>query len=194
MQDFILEIDNFLDSKECDFYLELFKSLDEKGFVQRRSEIDGQTGIHKDHHMIDDHNVGLQNMVIMKLTNGDNIFLNKFWKIAYPAYNEEYSILKDTAAHGIYHLKIQRTSPGQGYHVWHHEDGSRKYIDRLLTFICYLEDVEEGGETEFLYLKKRIKPKAGKLILFPGSFTHTHRGLQPISGDKHVITGWIEYS
>ena len=89
MQDFILEIDNFLDSKECDFYLELFKSLDEKGFVQRRSEIDVQTGIHKDHHMIDDHNVGLQNMVIMKLTNGDNIFLNKFWKIAYPAYNEE---------------------------------------------------------------------------------------------------------
>ena len=67
MQDFILEIDNFLDANECDFYLELFKSLNEKGFVQRRSDIDGQTGIHKDHHMIDDHNVGLQNMVIMKL-------------------------------------------------------------------------------------------------------------------------------
>ena len=51
----------------------------------------------------------------------------------------------------------------------------------------------EKGETEFLYYPTRIKPEEGKFILFPGSFTHTHRGNQPLSGDKYILTGWVEY-
>lgn len=49
------------------------------------------------------------------------------------------------------------------------------------------------GETEFLYYPRRIKPKQGTLIVFPGAFTHAHRGNPPLSGDKYIITGWIEF-
>jgi hypothetical protein len=58
--------------------------------------------------------------------------------------------------------------------------------------ILYLNDVDEGGETEFLYQSIRIKPKKGTLILCPGSFTHTHRGNPPLSGEKYIVTTWIE--
>ena len=54
-----------------------------------------------------------------------------------------------------------------------------------------MNDVEEGGETEFLYQSFRVKPKAGTLILFPSFFTHTHRGNPPLKGVKYLATGWI---
>jgi hypothetical protein len=58
--------------------------------------------------------------------------------------------------------------------------------------MLYLNDVEEGGETEFLYLKKRIKPQQNRLLIWPAGFTHTHRGNPPLSNNKYIITGWVE--
>jgi hypothetical protein len=59
--------------------------------------------------------------------------------------------------------------------------------------MLYLNDVEEGGETEFLYQSMRISPKQGTLVLFPAAFTHTHRGNPPLKGDKYFITSWIQF-
>jgi predicted 2-oxoglutarate/Fe(II)-dependent dioxygenase YbiX len=85
---------------------------------------------------------------------------------------------------------FQTTKEYDGYHKWH-SDGMR---DRIMTFILYLNDIEEGGETEFLYQKKRIKPKAGTLVIFPASYTHTHRGNPVLSNqEKHIITGFFNY-
>ena len=83
---------------------------------------------------------------------------------------------------------------GEGYHAWHCEDDSRDNATRILTFILYLNDVNEGGETEFLYYPKRIKAEAGKLILWPAGFTHTHRGNPPLSNTKYILTGWVEFA
>jgi hypothetical protein len=63
----------------------------------------------------------------------------------------------------------------------------------MMQAILYLNDVEEGGETEFLYFSKRVKPKQGTLLLFPASFTHTHRGNPPLSGTKYIMNTWLEY-
>jgi hypothetical protein len=56
-----------------------------------------------------------------------------------------------------------------------------------------LNTVKEGGETEFLYYKKRINPIEGRLVIWPAGFTHTHRGNPPLSNDKYIITGWLEF-
>ena len=55
----------------------------------------------------------------------------------------------------------------------------------------YLNTVEEGGETEFLYINKRIKAQQGRLIIFPAGFTHTHRGNPPIGQDKYIVSTWV---
>jgi len=89
-------------------------------------------------------------------------------------------------------LKIQKTLPTQGYHVWHVEHG--KGFDnqkRALVFTIYLNDVEEGGETEFLHFSKRIKPKTGRVVIWPASFPYVHRGNPPLSGDKYLLTSWM---
>jgi len=90
--------------------------------------------------------------------------------------------------------KIQRTLPSEGYHMWHSENSSLINKSRAFSWILYLNDVEQGGETEFLYLSKRVQPKAGRMLIFPAGFTHTHRGNPPLSGEKYIATGWVEYA
>jgi hypothetical protein len=89
-------------------------------------------------------------------------------------------------------LKIQKTLPTEGYHVWHIEHG--KGFDnepRAFVFSIYLNDVEEGGETEFLHFSKRVKPKTGRIVIWPAAFPYLHRGNTPLSGEKYILTSWM---
>lgn len=88
-------------------------------------------------------------------------------------------------------VKFQRTQPGGGYHMWHYENDGVAMAQRVLTWIIYLNDMPEGeGETEFLYQKRRISPKAGTCVMWPAAFTHVHRGLTVYSQNKYILTGW----
>ena len=89
-------------------------------------------------------------------------------------------------------LKIQKTLPTEGYHVWHIEHG--KGFDnecRAFVYSIYLNDVEEGGETEFLHFSKRVKPKTGRIVIWPAAFPYLHRGNPPLSGEKYILTSWM---
>ena len=128
------------------------------------------------------------------LSNDDiNIFTKVFWKDCFSKYQEKYDMLTELEQYAIYEFKIQKTLPGQGYHIWHCENDGKENRNRLLAWAIFLNDVEEGGETEFLYQHKRIKAEQGKLVIFPAYFTHTHRGNPPISGNKYIATGWVEF-
>ena len=89
-------------------------------------------------------------------------------------------------------LKIQKTYPTEGYHVWHVEHGSGyKNEPRALVYSIYLNDVKEGGETEFLHQSVRVKPKKGRIVIWPASFVYLHRGNPPLSGEKYILTSWL---
>lgn len=90
--------------------------------------------------------------------------------------------------------KIQKVAPSQGYHVWHCENSSLMSKGRFLFYILYLNDIDEGGETEFIHLSERVSPKTGRLLIAPAGWTHTHRGNPPLSDTKYIITGWMEYT
>jgi hypothetical protein len=122
-----------------------------------------------------------------------NEFNRVFWGHCYKQYAEQFDILKTCSEHKSYTMKIQKTQPGQGYHMWHAEATSKEASNRLLTWTVYLNDEFEAGETEFLYQHYRYKPQKGDCIIFPAAYTHTHRGNPPIGGDKYIITGWIEF-
>ena len=191
-EDHILTVENYFDKIECERYIHYYEYLEESGLTKSRPQ---------NNHVKDDRFIDIQTLyfftsydIYKSFTAITNNFLNKFWDTAYKAYTEKYSILNELDKHRCYSIQIQKTKPTEGYHVWHCETGTANTSNRLLTFILYLNDIEEGGETEFLYYPKRIKPEAGKLILFPGSFTHTHRGNQPLKDTKYIVTGWIFFN
>ena len=89
-------------------------------------------------------------------------------------------------------MKIQKTLPTEGYHVWHIEHGKGFNNEpRAFVFSIYLNDVEDGGETEFLHFSKRVKPKTGRIVIWPAGFPYVHRGNPPLSGEKYILTSWM---
>ena len=86
---------------------------------------------------------------------------------------------------------IQRYEPNKGFYDWHNDFSfSVGKGSRILTFIWYLNTVERGGETEFTN-GLTIKAEKGKLVMFPATWTYTHRGRMPYSSEKYILTGWV---
>ena len=71
-------------------------------------------------------------------------------------------------------FNIQHYKPGEGFFSWHCERGMHQTHQRALVFMTYLNDVTDGGETQWLYQGKEMKPKKGLTVLWPTDFTHTH--------------------
>jgi Rps23 Pro-64 3,4-dihydroxylase Tpa1-like proline 4-hydroxylase len=89
-------------------------------------------------------------------------------------------------------FQIQKYEKGVGKYIFHndHQVYHRERLDRAITYIWYLNDVEEGGETSF-FNKGKVRPEQGKLVLFPSCWTYPHSGIMPISHHKYIITGWV---
>jgi hypothetical protein len=121
-----------------------------------------------------------------------NQFVDNFWQ-KYEEYADTYSSLRQYPKHEMLQIKIQKTMPTEGYHVWHSENAGLSHSNRILAWMIYLNDVKEGGETEFLYQSMRVTPKQGTLVIWPAGFTHLHRGNPPLNGEKYIMTGWLEY-
>jgi len=182
-------------SKEyCDDVISNFELLKEQNFTNTRQELNDNQKTSKDDHALwtgNFFNSEVDTRGMHKLI-GEK-FNEVYWGKCYKHYAENFAVLNNSDSHNVYGNKVQKTEIGQGYHVWHYESSDRGSCNRLLTHIVYLNDVEEGGETELLYLHKRFKPKAGTVLIFPAAFTHTHRGNPPLSNDKYIITGWTEF-
>ena len=104
-------------------------------------------------------------------------------------YLDWYPFLQEWNFHSTVCL-LQKTKPTQGYHGFHSETLEKCFSNRTLAWMVYFNDVKEGGETEFLYQRQIIKPKKGRVVIFPGSFTHMHRGNPPYQ-NKYIATGWL---
>ena len=112
---------------------------------------------------------------------------------AWEQYISHYSLLGDAGPYQVRSCRLQRTLPGEGYHQWHYEADSRDRSARIAAWGLYLNTVDAGGETEFLYQHRRVQAQQGTLVIWPAAYTHPHRGNPPLSGEKYLLTGWVEY-
>ena len=188
-----MEFDDFYSKEECEKLIEIFERHSKLGLTLTRIEGQGSSAV-----MVDDEQLFSADMVEsleVDLNNSSWVkdFDQKFWKYAYPPYAAKYGIINSMDPHGLRWMKIQKTLPAQGYHIWHCENMSKFHNGRILTWILYLNDIEDGGESEWLYLSKRTPPKQGKLVLWPAGFTHTHRANPPLKDTKYILTGWVEF-
>lgn len=73
------------------------------------------------------------------------------------------------------------------------EGGQRSY-----TFMIYLNDVEEGGETSFPNINQVISPKRGRAVIWNSLYSDgtvndnsMHHAYPVVKGNKTVITKWF---
>ena len=188
INNFIGIYDNYISDEECDKAIKLYESENKFNNTLNRISSENESILRKQDKQY--------------FANGDNI--NIWWEeLKTMMFNYDLAwnhYLKVTGAGDSYgidkffytSLKIQKTLPTEGYHVWHIEHG-RGYENepRAFVFSIYLNDVEDGGETEFLHFSKRVKPKTGRIVIWPAGFPYVHRGNPPLSGEKYILTSWM---
>ena len=127
----------------------------------------------------------------------------KHWNLRefrFDAYMQEVSgflhrYIEELLSHGgsfkmKYSPQIQWYKPGEGFYAWH-IDGAHGHSDRALVFTTYLNDVTDGGGTEFHYQRTVTSPVKGKTVIFPAALTHVHRGVVSPTQHKYLLTGWL---
>jgi hypothetical protein len=184
MDKFIGVYENAFSHKFCDDLVNWFNALPSEDIKNRQTHDNAKKFAKEDFFAF---------LCNVNNKNFTDEFDSVFWGECYKKYAYEFDILNTIARHISLDYKIQKTEIGGGYHIWHCEADSLKTSNRILVWMLYLNDVEEGGETEFLYQHLRIKPKKGTLVIWPASFTYVHRGNPPLSNTKYALTGWVQY-
>ena len=104
-------------------------------------------------------------------------------------------------------LQLLHYRPG-GYYKQHHDyfdpryDGNLREIrnrggQRVATFMIYLNDVEEGGETFFPMANLKITPKNGRALYWKNVYrglpneATLHSAEPVVAGEKWVVTKWL---
>jgi hypothetical protein len=190
IKDFIGVYDGYIPDEACDQAIELFNKYQEFNKVFSRFTSEGATQDFKNDKqlfctgdVLTDQEFNVNKLKLLMIN----------FDMALKHYYTETNVKKYTADDIITdHVKIQKTMPSQGYHMWHVEHNpGREMEKRILVYSIYLNTVEEGGETEFLYQSQRVKPVKGRIVIWPAGFPYVHRGNPPLSGEKYIVTSWI---
>jgi hypothetical protein len=139
-------------------------------------------------------NIGVHGVTSFEDKDSVNMFFSGLQE-CYEDYTNNFSVLKNSKIRGTV-MKMQRTDPGGGYHVWHGEQCNGKQAERVLVYMLYLNSLEpeSAGETEFLYQRTRLSPVENTMILWPAAYTHAHRGNTVFGNNsKYIVTGWFYY-
>jgi hypothetical protein len=178
----------------CQHLIAEFNRLEDGGVGSNRQRGEGALK-----HVKDDHQIGIDlkhhNLIPFNNLDACDLFFDGLQN-CYNDYTDKYSTLKNNGKILATVMKMQRTGPGGGYHVWHAEQGSGANANRVVTYMLYLNTIptESGAETEFLYQRKRFNPTENTMVLWPAAYTHVHRG-NPVLGNtsKYIVTGWFYY-
>ncbi len=85
---------------------------------------------------------------------------------------------------------IERVEPGQGFD-WHIDSGPLGTARRFLSALTYLNDIDEGGKTEFPLQGAALRPEQGTIVMFPPFWLFPHRGAPPTTATKYKMTAYF---
>ena len=188
IENFIGIYDNYILPEECDRAIKLFDDQQKFNNTVNRQTFENAPSLNKKDNQF--------------FANGENIDI--WWAelksmmvnfdMAFKHYSDTTGAQEAYSQEFHYSvMKIQKTLPTEGYHVWHIEHNlGFDNESRAFVFTIYLNDVKEGGETEFLHFSKRVKPKKGRIVIWPAAFPYIHRGNPPLSGKKYIVTSWMK--
>jgi len=115
-------------------------------------------------------------------------------KVCFLDYLEQWDFLKSVIPRvHIGPFNIQKYDEGEHYGTLHSERTSLHSLHRMLVWMTYLNDVPDGGATEFPFFGLKINPEKGKTLIWPAEWTHAHLGAVVNKGNKYIITGWMHY-
>jgi len=181
LNDLIQIYDDALEPNICDFLISLFEQVPDKQerVVNDRKPNFTQFNLTENRELNEEVNQ-VQNHLIQKTFD----YKNKYYEFV------DKRVFPDQ--HAFEQYRIKRYVPNENEAFDTHVDVvDHETSRRFLSFFWYLNDVEVGGETQFKDLI--INPKRGRLIVFPPLWMFPHKGLDPVSGPKYIISTYLHY-
>ena len=90
-------------------------------------------------------------------------------------------------------FNVQKYTKGDHFSKIHTERTGLTTLHRVFAWMTYLNNVDDGGTTNFTHYGMKIKPEIGKTLIWPAEWTHAHSGEILNSGVKYIITGWMHF-
>jgi len=191
MQETFIKRYEAFDPEFCTRIMQAFDYLNKRDCTISRNDVHKKDSQHEFNNLGGIDEADMRNMDIRGDGAGDIQF---FFKVLGEKLGEYKKDLNLTEVGKMYvtNMLVQRTDAEkfESYSTWHCENATFEVSDRALTFILYLNDDFEGGETEFRYQIHKEVPKQGTLVIWPAGLTHIHRGGMLLSGVKYIVTGW----
>lgn len=189
MQKYIYNNPNSLSEKNCQKIIGLFENE-----INTKYEGITQSGLNKQVKNTTDYNIDkndpkwtdIYNILSLELQTNIKLYLNQLHE---NSFDEKYRYFKDKNLI-TENFMVQRYIKNHGKYIYHNDFAMNNGNPRVITFLWYLNTIEEGGETEF-WGNYKIKPEQGKIIFFPALWCYPHCGNIPLSDNKYIITGWL---
>lgn len=181
LNDLIHIYDNVLEPQVCRFLIDLFENNSDKheGIESDKKPNFTQFNLTENCKASDEVN-NIHNFLISKVFE---------YKKKYYEFVDERCFPKD---HNFEQFRIKKyNNDGNDLFDTHVDVIDYSSARRFLSFMWYLNDVEQGGETVFEGLT--IKPKTGSMIIFPPLWMFPHRGNAPISNKKYLLSTYLHY-
>ena len=181
MRDGLLIYDNVFTTEDCEKFIDYMDKLEERSLLYPDPKSNKLQIDHRANNLAHEYDVAAWSWV------GERFFPKLQTCIDH--YMSEYAILQ-RQKYLYYDVKLKKIPVGGGFHDWHCENSSITSATRTIVIQLYLNTIDEAGETEFLYLNKRVNAVQGRVIIFPAGFLHTHRGNPPIGQTKYIASTW----
>ena len=183
VDNFILVLEQFIPKNECDRLIEKFELSPEK-------MVDGLVG----NRGVDYSRKKCTESYYNFYDKKEKSCIQKYVPLAIEKYKEKYAFLEQIYPFNVSNIyKVQRYYPNEGFFDLHCESPTNK-LPRVLAWMIYLNDVTDGGYTEFPSQEKMYQPRAGNVLIWPAFFTHPHKGIESKTQTKYIVTGWCDYS
>ena len=187
----LITFDNFLTEEECDAMIQ----LGHKSEYQRSKDVGAlQTD-------------GSYDSIVSQSRTSENAWCSHQKKCRSQEIpnriHERIATVTGIKANHSEDFQILKYEPGQFYRR-HHDyielQADRQCGPRVLTFFLYLNDVEEGGATNFPLLNIAVRPKKGQAVLWPSVLNSDpkvkdprtdHEAQDVIRGIKFGANAWL---
>ena len=187
LKDFLETYDGFLSEKNAEEVLRVFESLSSVATVTKEQ---GLPYFNKGRRKV----CTSLTFSFEDTVNPSGPILESCLEAGREAYTDKYMFLREINQTGGSRWRICPTyniqkyeGEKEGYFTLHCEHAAG-YPFRMLAWMIFLNDAKSG--TEFPYQDKILKPRTGRLAIWPAAWTHPHRGVTPNQGLKYIATGW----
>ena len=108
-------------------------------------------------------------------------------------YKKKFPFLNEVSYWDLHsNFNIQKFNGKEDGYFTKHCEADGPYIDRMLTWMIYLNNARCG--TRFYHPRRDVKAKEGRLVIWPAGWTHPHSGITPNKGEKYLMTGWWTFN